>query len=233
MKILLQRIPVLLLLMILAVSAPAQFQIVTTQVRVDSTAGVPNLEVGDIFDLNFSIDLAGPNNFGTLDFYYGNAAIAAANVTMTRSGLNAGIWDPLNAPPYAVTVQANSDPSSQHMVFDFRAGVGNQPVPGFTYLGIALEYFSSTRSDLIMPSTTTGAPLSTFLSSSGVDFSGFNYGSGWLYFAQGGSMPQAAVTVLSTSSFTVVPEPSTYAMLAGVAALGLVVWRRRMTPRLA
>jgi hypothetical protein len=222
-----------LILATMAVSASAQTMIVTTRIRVDSTGGVPNIVVGDIFDLNFSVDLSKPNTFSVLDGYFSNAAIVAPDVTLTRSGLNTGTWDPIGAPPYAATTQASANPSYQDLFFDFRAGVGNQPVPGYGYLGLTLDYFSSTRTDLIMPASSTGAPLSTFLGSSGVDFSGFDYHSGWLYFSQGAALPQAAFSVLSTTSAIAVPEPSAYAMLAGVAALGLAGWRRRQRSALA
>jgi hypothetical protein len=216
-----------MILATMAVAASAQTMIVTTRVRVDSTGGVPNLVVGDLFDLNFSVDLSRLDTTPDLAVYSSNAAIVATDVTLTRSGLNVGSWDPIGVAPYAAITQAIGDPSNQDLVFNFLAGVGNQPVSGYSYLGLKLEYFSSTHTDLILPASSTDAPLSTFLGSSGPDFNGFDYQFGWLYFSQGASQPLATLSVISTSAVTAVPEPSAYAMLAGVAALGLAGWRRR------
>jgi hypothetical protein len=48
-----------------------------------------------------------------------------------------------------------------------------------------------------------------------------------------GTAGLATLDNLSGTGLTAIPEPSSYAAMAGVVALGLVVWRRRQTARTA
>jgi hypothetical protein len=106
------------------------------------------------------------------------------------------------------------------------AGAANAPANGFTFLLLDGQDDSATAifnwSDFI-----GGATVSADLVNIS---SGFDFGAviGWNLV--GGSSNAAINVVLSTALATapsVIPEPSSYAALAGLAALGLVAARRR------
>lgn len=86
-------------------------------------------------------------------------------------------------------------------------------LPSFNYAGTYSEPFDST----------TGYFASYF----GTYTSGFDSNDGLALFVLDGSPLNFTLTELSIGAASAVPEPSTYAGLAGLAALGFVVLRRR------
>ena len=119
-----------------------------------------------------------------------------------------------------ISVTALVDPSNTAANFVFvltTFGAGFEAKP----FQVAMTSFTSTLSTINIPIDWTGLTQNQII--------GWTFGGG--NPAADGSSPLFRMTIdnIALTSTSPVPEPSTYAALAGALALGVVFWRRRQT----
>lgn len=98
-----------------------------------------------------------------------------------------------------------------------------------TLSGTAIYYLEVTVDDTALPSWTmapTGTAPSSYFASYVGTYTGFTGGDDTISIRDTSNAVVGSFAVTGVS-ISAVPEPSTYAALAGLAALGFVAWRRR------
>lgn len=144
------------------------------------------------------------------------------NGTTTGSDLRTsviadGVESPDNETRYAV----NSVPASATLYINYNAA--SQTLSGAYDIGGGITAMTTASFDSVNTASWFGSGADTFsiylMGNSGLDL-GVGVGP---QISEG----DVSFTNLNGSGLTAVPEPSTYAAIAGAAALGLVAWRRR------
>lgn len=158
--------------------------------------------------------------------------MSAANATAMNSNLGTG-WIP--------TFGGGSPSAGGSLAQAFTATVGQQYVAsldvggiGYMQAGAQLTFGVYQSADDSVVATFTASAIAQEITSSWQTFTlDFTAPTSSLYFkvfdsTLGGA--DSTDVAFIAASVSAVPEPSTYAALAGVGALGLVCWRRRTKP---
>ncbi len=156
--------------------------------------------------------------------------------TASTQWLAVGFSDTVATTPRVPTVMAGS----YTIRLNFDLGAYDPASVGFTIRAAADNTLAVNLNGFVLPNygTPTGdtnyGSLASYLYTvnGSVPGSGLLAGANWIDFvvtnaAGGGDNPAGLYVEFSAFTGTAVPEPSACALLAGVAALGLVVWRRR------
>jgi hypothetical protein len=143
--------------------------------------------------------------------------------TLTAVTDNSGSFDPSSGTLSITVAQAGTiqfTANSSTMDFEGWFVIGGRPAD---WLG----YSVNAGSPVILSGTSGFAAVGPINTSVAV-----NAGDTFRFFAnsQDGAFG-AATMVITNFSFTPVPEPSTYAVMAGAGLLGFAVWRRRQQAR--
>ena len=165
--------------------------------------------------------LSGTNLFEAAAFSQTLGKYSTTGVLQTGFGTN-GLINPWGAGPGALEISGNTlfvAVGTQHSVYSYDVTTGGT-----------------------LPTTITGLSMPTGLSLFGSSLFVMNYGNGSTTGSIGiydlnTSSYSTLVSGLSGGAYGIavanvsaIPEPSTYAALAGVAALGLAFWRKRRNP---
>jgi hypothetical protein len=215
-----------LLLLIAAFSGgQAQTVIFTQRLEIYNPGGVTGLVGGDQYDLTFALDYGSPNTFVNGSVYDSSDAVLPASVSLTAVAGNAGSWNPASILFTSTQLHVTSGPSYDALAFNFYSSAADSPTPGATFSGIVLYYRSFTNLDLVQYAPDSFTPLTDFLGGPLADFSAFEQVTGGFNVSPGNQV--AGFNGVASP----IPEPSTYAGLAGMAAFGLAFWHRRSARR--
>lgn len=136
-----------------------------------------------------------------------------------------------------------------NLIFDYAYANGSSRIFHLTGLAVGQAYDLYLYSQGDSPnqgatfSLGAGTANQSSLSSTGTNFTTFSEGANYVVFRnlQANGSGQVTITLatnpattfgaLNGLQLTAIPEPSTYAALAGAAALGLAVWHRRRSRR--
>jgi hypothetical protein len=217
--------PIAALLLLWAGITGSQAQTVqfTQRLEIYNPGAVTGLFAGDQYDLTFSVDFGSLNTFSNGAVYDSSDAVLPASVSLAAVAGNAGSWNP-GAVFTGTQLHVTSGPSYDAFAFNFYASAANTPTPGATFTGLVLYFRSFTNLDLVQESPDSFTPLTAFLGGALSDFSAFEQVTGGFNVSPGNLV--AGFNGVASP----IPEPSTYAALAGLAALGLAGWRRRVRP---
>lgn len=202
------------LLLILAIASPACAQVVVSNLTATG---------GGTLSVSTTQSVAGAFTTGATTSLLGNVTLALGNASGATSVFTVALYSSNLGLP-GTLIETLSGPASPQPVgnYSFTSGGSTTLNPNTTYFWVG-TLASPSSSDRRRPLFA----LSTNETSS----------DGWaitdFYYVKGSSGTWNATAgnplMFSVSATSAIPEPSTYAALAGVAALGLAAYRRRRT----
>lgn len=221
-------------LLSLAQSASAQ-----TVFTITATAGstTNNYTSGSsytfVFTLSSGSTFSGPRNSDRSSFQDESTADNQLWSSVGGTGLLGTYVRPLGnaTDPFSIAEAALSphyDPRGLYLVAATDQNV-TQSIGVTTLSGTNISYLEVSVDDAALPSWTmagTGTAPSTYFAGYAGTYTGFSGTNDTVKMNDVSGNSILSFTVTSVG-ITAVPEPSTYAALAGLAALGFVGWRRR------
>lgn len=187
--------------------------VVTGQITVTADSGA-SFKAGDTFNYGFTFDdTTVDTNAATYTAMFG---AGLSEFTLVRSDSNTGAWDPAGG-TFSSTPNFSLGANGESITVQVQ-GSGFPQINGVNFFDVGLTFgWSGVRNFVDGGSGQTFAEM---VGTSPLDFS----------TASSFSAQIRDVNYLATNlslSVTAVPEPSTYAVAAGVCALGLGTARRR------
>ncbi len=188
---------------------------VSGQIVVSSDYG-DSFKAGDTFNYSFSFDdQTIDSNSATHGAQFGSGVMAFA---LSRGDSNSGTWDPsvgvfMFDPEPNFSLNANGEGITLQL-----HGSGLPQINGADFLDIGLTYGWGGVRDFV--DTGSGQTFAEIVGISPLDFS---TASGFYAEIRDSNYEGPNLSM----SVTAIPEPSTYATLVGLGALGVAFWRRR------
>jgi hypothetical protein len=186
-----------------------------------SAENISNFTVSKTVSLNVTMDLSFSTSGNSFGIYIINAANEAQGYLALFNVNNSGSNDTIRFSSAVV------NPTTPSTVGSIPAGsyANNQDLgigPTGTFSSYSFSYSINANNEAVL-SMTAGAQTSTYTIAGTSAFTNVEVG-----FRLGSSSGTVGVDNFNIST-TAIPEPSTYAALAGIAVLGMCLARRRIT----
>jgi len=187
--------------------------VVTGQIMVPTDSGA-SFKAGDTFSYSFTFDDTTVDTNGTT--YGAQFGAGLTEFTLVRNESNTGTWDPADG-TFSSTPNFSLGANGESITMQLQ-GSGFPQINGVDFFDVGLTFGWSGVRNFV--DTGSGQTFAEMVGTSPLDFS-----TAGTFSAQIRDVNYEGQTL--GLSVTAVPEPSTYAALAGLGALGLGLCHRR------